>query len=122
MKKAKWENLICLGFGVWLFVTPWLFMGNLGSSNLYNATAANAWITGFVIASFAAMASLDLRPWEEMVNMMVGVWLILSPWIIGYSVDRTLAWNSVLVGMAVSILAMFALPIAHQVKLQKQRN
>lgn len=121
MKKANWENRISLFFGVWLFITPWILMERIAGASFYNATMWNAWITGFIIASFAIMALLDLRPWEEMVNMMVGVWLILSPWILGYAVDRTLAWNSVIAGMIVSVLSVLALPVAQQVKLQKQR-
>lgn len=38
-------------------------------------------------------------------NMLVGLWLIAAPWLLGYSLVPTAKWNDVAVGAAVVVLA-----------------
>lgn len=44
--------------------------------------------------------------WEEWVNVVLGVWLILSPWILGFSGMTNAMWNAVIVGLLVGVLAL----------------
>lgn len=44
--------------------------------------------------------------WEEWVNVVLGVWLILSPWILGFSGMTGAMWNAVIVGLLVGVLAL----------------
>jgi hypothetical protein len=47
-----------------------------------------------VIPGFAASA----------INVVIGLWLIISPWALGYS-QTTAMWNDVIVGIALIVLA-----------------
>lgn len=38
--------------------------------------------------------------------MVLGVWLILSPWILGFSGEAGATWNAVIVGLLVGLLAL----------------
>nr|WP_284056976.1 SPW repeat protein [Thermalbibacter longus] len=40
---------------------------------------------------------------------MLGVWLFLSPWILGTTDDSSNAWNAWLVGLGVAVVALWAL-------------
>lgn len=42
-------------------------------------------------------------------NILLGLWLILAPWALAYSVIETATWNSVIVGLAVTLLAAIRL-------------
>lgn len=116
--KAEWENWVNFILGIWLFVSPWIFMSNLDVVSI--AANLNFWTVGFLIALSAGFALRDLKPWEEWTNLALGIWVGVSPWIFGYTQQTNLVWNSVLVGLGIAVLSGIALPTAQ--KLQKQKS
>jgi hypothetical protein len=59
---------------------PWL----AGFSGEQTA-AWTAWISGALIAIVAAIALAELRQWEEWVNGLPGLFVAVSPWILGFA-------------------------------------
>lgn len=110
-KKTAWEDWVNVFLGAWIFVIPWSVSHSLPNLAMSGAMW-NFWIVGAVVVISAALALSDIKPWEEWTNLTAGVWLILSPWILGYANQSGLLWNSVIVGLAVSVLSGLALPIA----------
>lgn len=41
------------------------------------------------------------------INVVLGVWLLVSPWVFGYHVGSEASWNSVIVGALIALLAAF---------------
>jgi SPW repeat len=81
-----------------LFVSPWLFA-------LQNRPAKlDLWISSAVIAviSFGAMAAY--ASWEEWANLLLGLWLVISPWVVGFAHTRAMHF-SIAIGAAVTFLA-----------------
>lgn len=112
-KKTTWEDLVNLLLGAWLFIIPWSVSHSL--PNLYMSAAMwNFWIVGLVVFAVAALALQNIKPWKEWTNLAAGVWLLLSPWMFGYNTQPGLLWNSVIVGLAVSVLSGLALSIAQR--------
>jgi len=60
--------------------SPWL----AGLSGEQTA-AWTAWISGALIAIVAAIALAELRQWEEWVNGLPGLFVAVSPWILGFA-------------------------------------
>ena len=95
-----WANAIA---GIWLFVSPWV---------LGVATAEawwNFWLTG--IAIFLVSMWVLGAPWAvvgEWVNLVLAVWLFISPWVLRYTTDRA-NWNAWIVGVIVFFLSVWAL-------------
>lgn len=118
MKNAKWENWTNFALGIWLFLTPWVMASGL-TSDMAARGSWNSWLVGAVIAISAAMALQDLKPWEELVNLALGIWMILSPWIFGYTAEPTLFWNSIIVGAAVVVFSGLSIPVAQKLQYQK---
>jgi len=77
-------------------------------------TMWNFWIVGAIVFVSAAFALQDIKPWEEWTNLLAGLWLIISPWMFGYANQSNLLWNSLIVGLAVSVFSGMALPIAQR--------
>lgn len=88
-----WTNLV---LGTFLLVSPWLGLGGGG------AVAANAVICGFVIACAAGVALARPSPGAEKTNAWLGVWLLVAPWIAGFSGNAGATWTSILIGLAVA--------------------
>lgn len=43
--------------------------------------------------------------WQGWVNLILGLWLIISPWVLGFSTVAGAMWNSLIVGIVVAILS-----------------
>ncbi|BCP65887.1 SPW repeat protein [Thermus thermophilus] len=47
-----------------------------------------------------------MRKWQDWANLVLGLWLVLSPWILGFSGTSSATWNAVIVGLLVGLLAL----------------
>jgi hypothetical protein len=95
-------DIINLVLGAFLFFTPWLFGYAAG------AMSGAAWISGTLIV-FASMAALAaFAEWEEWANLFLGVWVFVSPWVLGFDGSQAMHINLV-VGIIVALLATIEL-------------
>ena len=70
----------------------------------------NAVLIGLVIAAAALSALVDFHKWEEWADMAFGLWLLVSPWVLGFAATLAVAtWNFVLVGILTIALAAWSL-------------
>ena len=104
--KQRWQDWINLIAGVWLFISPWLF----GFSHM--GFSWDAFVMGAVVIIFSVWALSDKRQWEEWVNLIIGIWVFFSPWILGFSGMSAALWNMLIVGAVVVILSIWALSSA----------
>lgn len=49
------------------------------------------------------------RQWQDWVNLILGVWLIISPWVMNYNDAYMAAGNSFIMGVAVVVVSLTAL-------------
>jgi hypothetical protein len=89
--------------GFWLFISPWVFAGAAAG-----AAAWSFWIVGILIAILALAALSAFHVWEEWVNVVLGLWMIVSPWVLGFSAAAGLTWNAVIMGVLVVAFAGWA--------------
>lgn len=102
--RRYWQDWANLAVGVWLFVSPWV----LGYADLRSA-AWDSWLMGVVVAAVSAAALILFAPWQEWVNVIMGVWLLVAPWVMGFASSENSAalWNHVAVGLVVGGLALW---------------
>jgi hypothetical protein len=76
----------------------------LGIVGYSGQPAQNAVISGLVIAglSIAALAAFAQR--EEWLNLLLGLWVLASPWVLGFQ-GTTAATVHIVVGILVTALA-----------------
>lgn len=103
-----WPNGLLLLLAIWLFVSPWALM-----APAMGAWAWNSWAVGVVMGVLSLVALAQLAEWEDWINLVLGVWLFLSPWFFGYTNMRSIAWNSYIVGALVGIIAIWGIVAAH---------
>ncbi len=102
-----WVNLV---LAVLLFLSPWV----LGYSGQQEA-AWNAWISAVVIAALAIGALSAFQEWEEWLNLVVGLWVAVAPWILGFAATVTAMWTHVVLGLLVAAAAAWEIwEIRHQ--------
>ena len=92
-----WINLI---LGLLLVISPWLFGFVATTSAMWNAV-----ILGVIIAALSILAISAYARWEEWVNALAGLWVIFSPWFLGFSGVASAAWTHFIVGIVVVVIA-----------------
>jgi hypothetical protein len=101
--QAKTASGINLVLGAWLVVSAWIFVYGIAGA-AWNSVVIGALI--FIIG-VTRVASL-VGPLLARVNAAFGLWTIASPWIFGYPFEEPAKWNSVAVGIAVTLLALWS--------------
>ncbi|MCK1743213.1 SPW repeat protein [Bradyrhizobium sp. 139] len=105
---AKLCDVANLILGAFLFFSPWMFGFDAG------AASQNAYIAGIAIAVLAVAALAAFAVWEEWLNLIVGLWTLVAPWVLGFQGARTAMTIHVVVGIAVAALAAIELWIMSQ--------
>lgn len=94
--------------GVCLALSPWV----LGFTQEAGA-AWNAWIVGAAVAVIAIGALVSFNHWEEWLNLALGIWAIVAPWVIGFSALAAATYAHVIAGIIVAALAAAELWLLH---------
>ena len=103
-----WEDCASMALGALIVLTSW-FVGDGDSPTV----ATNATIVGIVVlvlgASEVVVLVVDLRRWEESLEAACGLWLIASPFVLGYADAGTLRYWHFVLGITVVLLAVLEL-------------
>lgn len=89
-----------------LFASPWIF------AFARSAAIANARISGVLVALVSCIALIMFREWEEWINVILGAWIMASPWILGFP-HTTAAHVMITIGIVITYLALLELWLAH---------
>lgn len=100
----QWRDSANFVLGLWLFVSPWVL-----AFGEFNVAVWNAWILGVIIAVAALAALAQYHEWEEWVSLVFGAWLIVSPWVLGFTAATAALWNHVIVGLLVAGMAAWSI-------------
>jgi hypothetical protein len=108
MKTIKTLNWIVVVLGAWEVLVPFI----LGYSRASSGALWDAIIIGIaivVLAGWAALSSqITTAKTLSWINTVLGVWLIVAPFIIRYSNVGTALWNDIIVGIVVAVLSVWA--------------
>jgi len=105
MKTKRWQDWFNLLLGAWFFASPWL----MNYASELPKAAWNAWVAGAGIVLFAAVAYMMPKAWEEAVNILLGAWVAVSPWVLGFTANKDVTTNSIVIGSLVTLLAIWAM-------------
>jgi hypothetical protein len=97
----QWEDWASWAFGIWLCISPWAL-----EFDLDRVPTRNAVIVGPLIILAEVVTLSVFRPWEEWINVALGAWLVISPWVLGIASPPAKA-NFVIVGVLVVALAVY---------------
>lgn len=104
----RWQDWIILIGGIWLFISPWLL--SFGDANY----SWDAFIMGILLIIFSLFALGNKRIWEEWVTLIIGAWIFISPWVLGFA-GRGNEWNFFIVGAVIFILSIWDLSLYNNV-------
>jgi hypothetical protein len=101
-------DVVNVVLGVALALSPWA----LGFTHDV-AAAWNAWIVGAIIALIAIGTLVAFAEWEEWANLILGLWAIIAPFMLGFTGMVSASRSHMLIGVIVAVLAAVELWWAH---------
>lgn len=101
MPNRRWQDWVNLALGLWLLASPAL-LGYAGTPAAWNAYVASA-----AIVALAASAAHVPRVSAEVVNGLLGLWLVVSPFALGFTHMRSVALHTVLMGIMIGSFAVW---------------
>lgn len=112
-ENVHWTSGINVIAGVWLIIAPFV----LG----YAALEAILWndvIIGAAVAAFALFRTSQPNQFESLswINFVLGIWLIIAPFIIGHSAlgAGEALWNDIIIGVIIVALAAWSATSTHK--------
>jgi hypothetical protein len=104
MSTRHWQDPINLILGLWVLISPWVLAYTASS----NATG-NAVVVGILVAVAGLLATTQWQMWEEWAELVLGIWLIISPWVLGFSDVKSATYNDVILGIVIAVLGAWSL-------------
>jgi hypothetical protein len=105
----RWQDYVTTLIGVWVLFSLEIIHFFFPELVFTRAIAWSQGAAGFALIAVGASAVGGYQLWEEWVDVILGLWLIVSPWILGFGDLPALRWNAIIPGAAVVILASLVL-------------
>lgn len=111
--RKHWQDGINILLGLWIVISPWV----LGFTTVQYA-GGSAVVIGLVIAVFAAWALVAYARWEDWVNVILGILLVITPWLFEFAAMASTTgtegafiatWNFIIAGVLVAGLAIWSI-------------
>jgi len=99
-----WQDPVNAIVGVWLILAPW----SLGFEAEKSAMA-NSVVVGLGLLAFALAAMFLPRAWEAWSELVLGLWLIASPWILKFNAISMARNAAIATGIVIVALAVWVL-------------
>jgi 4-amino-4-deoxy-L-arabinose transferase-like glycosyltransferase len=108
-KHRSWEDWFGMLLGVLIVVSPWFPLQ--GRHEVMDSERSimilNTFVIGMLVFGLAQLEYVALQRWEEVAEIVLGLWLIASPLILHYSGDDFLrAWHVALGAIVVLLGAL----------------
>jgi hypothetical protein len=107
---THWQDWVSWVLGLWLCISPWALGFSSDSASMQNAV-----VVGFLLILTEVVTLSVFEPWEEWLNVVLGGWLVVSPWVLGATGVLTRA-HFVIVGAVVTMLAIYELVQVRNIK------
>jgi hypothetical protein len=110
MDMKRLRDLLITVLGLWLMISPRV----LHFAATHSDAVWNTWLLGAAIILVTAVSRylVDTRsPWQDMATAALGLWLMISPWVLGFAAHMTERSNSIITGFLVAVLALWAMVI-----------
>lgn len=104
-----WEDWCGMLLGALIVVSPWFPIPEDVPIAGQPIIILNTVAIGLVVFSLAQLEYVALQRWEEVTTIVVGLWLIVSPYVLGYSGEGFMRLYHSSLGVVVVLLGVLQL-------------
>jgi hypothetical protein len=117
MRKWRRESILDiynLVLALVLFATPWFLVRAAATTDL------DLWASSVAIGAISVAALLAFAWWQEWVNLLLGLWLTASPWLMGFAHTNAMHL-SIGIGVVVAFMSLLEIWLVYD-KEDEARN
>jgi hypothetical protein len=100
----SWEDWLGMLIGVLIGISPWLAEQQVDQAVMWNAV-----LVGALVLGLAQLEYVSLQRWAEAGEIVLGLWLIASPFTFGYAETGALRYWHFILGAIVVLLSALEL-------------
>ena len=100
----SWEDWVGMLIGVLIGISPWLADQQTDPVVMWNAV-----LVGALVLVLAQLEYVSLQRWEETGEIVLGLWLVASPFIFGYAEGGQLRYWHFILGAIIALLTTWEL-------------
>ncbi len=110
---TRWQDRVTLGLGAFLFLSPILFGFFVpgGGVEIWHSL-----VMGGAVIVFSTIALYSVQKWEEGINLAIGIWLVMAPFVLGFTDASAATLIHMLVGVVVGIDAVWVMMLKPPVR------
>lgn len=107
MERMHFQDGITLVAGIVLVVAPFVLAITPPEGADLVLLTANFVVSGGAAIVLGAAALIYFRKWEEWLDIALGVWLVASPWVLGFTYSQAATWTAVLCGVVIGAMGLW---------------
>jgi sulfite exporter TauE/SafE len=111
LNEARYSSGLNVLLGIWIIASPFILTFTDNSSALWNDIIVGAVV---LILGLVRLSSTRMTSWASWVNLILGLWMVVAPYVLTYSDITNALWNNIVLGIAVAILAAWSIFFTHQ--------
>jgi hypothetical protein len=104
MQSKRWQDGFVVYIGIYLFFSPFI----MGFYTDVPVRSGNFYLAGIATIALAATAVRQGVRWPSAANIGVGLWLIISPWIVGFSRVMDARNDAIALGVMIALMAFWS--------------
>jgi len=105
-----WEDWFGMLLGVLIMVSPLFPVQVNDTVDLERShLVLNSFVVGMLVLGLAQLEYVALHRWEEVGSVLLGLWLIVSPFVFGYASDQALQLWHIVLGALVAVVGAWQL-------------
>ncbi|WP_314961659.1 SPW repeat protein [Bradyrhizobium cosmicum] len=104
-----WEDWCGMLLGALIVASPWFPIQEHATVDGQQMMILNTVAIGLVIFGLSQLEYVALQRWQEVATILVGLWLIISPYMLGYSGEGFLRIYHTSLGAVTVVLGMLQL-------------
>jgi membrane protein YdbS with pleckstrin-like domain len=102
---ARTASILNVLAGIWLIISPFVLAFTVLPAAMWDSIAVGIVV---LLLSWGRATNPDRAVGLSWINLVLGLWLIISPFVLGYALYPRPLWNHVVLGIVVAILALWS--------------
>lgn len=122
-RRNRWQDGANVILAIWLFISPWVLQfasaaapnaGSAAANSRMGNAAWDAWVLGVIVFVVALSALGRMQFWQERLTLLLGIWIFIAPWVLGFVGLPQASWDHWIVGALIFLVSASALGRARQ--------
>lgn len=104
MERMHFQDGITVVTGVLLVLAPFVLGITPPEGASLGVMTVNFVLSGLAAIVLGAAALFYFQKWEEWLDIALGAWVFVSPWVLGFAYAQTAMWTTVVCGLVIAVM------------------